>query len=63
MELDREKVRQRIDREEGKIKSNGKTSNESSGGVKIGCAAQFIELRKKTESRFTVAKNQRESIQ
>ena len=35
MELDREKVRQRIDRQEGKIKSNDETSNESSGGVKV----------------------------
>ena len=35
MELNREKVRQRIDRQEGKIKSNDETSNEPSGGVKV----------------------------
>jgi len=42
MELDREKVRQRIDREEGKIKSNDETSNEPSGVVKVGCAARTL---------------------
>jgi len=48
MELNREKVRQRIDREEGKIKSNDETSNESSGGVKVGCAAQFPTRQNKS---------------
>jgi len=42
MELDREKVRQRIDRQEGKIKSNDETSNEPSGVVKVGCAARTL---------------------
>ena len=43
MELNRGKERQRDrTREEGKIKSNDETSNESSGGVKVGCAARTL---------------------
>ena len=53
MELDREKVRQRIDREEGKIKLRAAALN-----IRV---TQFSELRKKNESRTTLAKNQQKS--
>ena len=53
MELNREKVRQRIDRQEGKIKLRSAALN-----IRV---TQFSELRKKDESRITLAKNQQDS--